>query len=165
MAFDIKFMKEAIKEAKKAKEKGECPIGAVVVRDGKIVSRAHNLRETKQIASYHAEMRAIEKANKKIGAWRIDECDLYVTLEPCIMCAGAIIQSRIKNVYFGAYDKKAGAAGSVVDLFVPGMFNHDVNITGGIMKEQCSQMLSSFFRELRIKKGSKDTQKNSGGTK
>lgn len=152
MAFDIKFMHAAIKEAQKAADKGECPIGAVVVRDGKIVSRAHNLRETKKCAAYHAEMLAIEKANKKLGSWRLENCDLYVTLEPCAMCAGAIIQSRICNVYFGAFDKKAGAAGSVVDLFVPGMFNHNVSVTGGVMGDECGTILSDFFARLRSKK-------------
>lgn len=152
MAFDIKFMKEAIKQAKKAELKGECPIGAVIVRDGKVISRAHNLREMKNCATYHAEILAIDKANKKLGSWRLENCDLYVTLEPCVMCSGAIIQSRIKNVYFGAFDKKAGGAGSVVDLFVPNMFNHNVDITGGIMKEQCSSLLSEFFARLRKEK-------------
>lgn len=152
MAFDIKYMHEAIKEAQKAESKGECPIGAVIVREGKIISRAHNLRETKKCAAYHAEMLAIEKANKKNQSWRLENCDLYVTLEPCAMCSGAIIQSRIKNVYFGAFDKKAGAAGSVVDLFVPGMFNHNVSVTGGIMKEECSKMLSDFFARIRAEK-------------
>lgn len=152
MAFDIKFMHAAIKEAQKAADKGECPIGAVVVRDGNIVSRAHNLRETKKCAAYHAEILAIEKANKKLGSWRLENCDLYVTLEPCAMCAGAIIQSRICNVYFGAFDKKAGAAGSVVDLFVPGMFNHNVSVTGGVMSDECGTILSDFFARLRSKK-------------
>lgn len=152
MAFDIKFMKAAIHEAKKAALKGECPIGAVIVCDGKIISRAHNLRETKKHATYHAEILAIDKANKKLDSWRLEECDLYVTLEPCSMCSGAIIQSRIKNVYFGAFDKKAGAAGSVVDLFVPNLFNHNVSVTGGILKDECAELLSDFFCELRKKK-------------
>lgn len=157
MAFDEKFMKEAIKEAKKAAKKGECPIGAVIVSDGEIVSRGHNLRETKNRATYHAEIIAIDKANKKKGAWRLDGCDLYVTLEPCVMCSGAIIQSRISNVYFGAFDPKKGAAGSSVDLFVPGMFNHNVDVTGGIMKDECASLLSDFFIKLReMKKGKKD---------
>lgn len=155
MAFDINFMHEAIKEAKKAAKKGECPIGAVIVKNGEIVSRGHNLRETKNCATHHAEILAIEKANKKLGAWRLEGCDLYVTLEPCIMCTGAIIQSRIANVYFGAFDKKAGAAGSVVDLYVPGLFNHNVNISGGIMKDECASLLSDFFSELRNRKKGK----------
>lgn len=152
MAFDIKFMQEAIKEAKKAAKKGECPIGAVVVKDGEIVGRGHNLRETKRCATRHAEMVALEKANKSLQAWRLDGCDLYVTLEPCAMCSGAIIQSRIENVYFGAFDKKAGASGSVVDLYVPGMFNHNTAVSGGIMRDECAALLSDFFAELRQKK-------------
>lgn len=100
----------------------------------------------------HAEVIALQKANKKLGSWRLDGCDLYVTLEPCAMCAGAIIQSRIRNVYFGAFDAKAGVCGSVTDLFVPGMFNHDVAVSGGIMKEECGALLSDFFRNLRKKK-------------
>ncbi len=155
MAFDIKFMHEAIKEAKKAAKKGECPIGAVIVSGGEIISRGHNLRETKNCAINHAEILAIEKANKKLGAWRLEGCDLYVTLEPCTMCSGAIIQSRIANVYFGAFDKKAGAAGSVVDLYVPGLFNHNVNVSGGVMKEECAALLSDFFGELRGRKKGK----------
>ncbi len=152
MAYDEKFMRAAIREAKKAEQKGECPIGAVIVHNGRIVCRAHNLRETKNCATYHAEILAIDKANKKRESWRLEGCDLYVTLEPCIMCAGAIIQSRIKNVYFGAFDKKAGAAGSVVDLFVPNLFNHNVCVTGGILKDECSALLSDFFSQLRKNK-------------
>ena len=152
MAFDEKYMLAAIAEAKKAEKKGECPIGAVIVRDGQIIARGHNLRETKACAINHAEVIALQKANKKLGSWRLDGCDLYVTLEPCAMCAGAIIQSRIRNVYFGAFDAKAGVRGSVTDLFVPGMFNHDVAVSGGIMKEECGALLSDFFRNLRKKK-------------
>lgn len=152
MAYNEKYMQLAIKEAKKAGQKGECPIGAVIVAQDKVIARAHNLRETKQIASNHAELIAIGKANKKIGSWRLEDCDLYVTLEPCPMCSGAIIQSRIKNVYFGAFDKKAGAAGSVCDLFIPGLFNHNVCVSGGILKDTCSSLLSDFFKKLRQKK-------------
>ena len=149
MSYNEKFMKLAIAEAKKAEKKGECPIGAVIVYDDKVVSKAHNLRETKQLTVSHAELLAIEKANKKSGSWRLEDCDLYVTLEPCPMCGGAIIQSRIKNVYFGAFDKKAGAAGSVCDLFLPGMFNHNVSVTGGVLKDECSALLTDFFKALR----------------
>ena len=145
-------MRAAVAEAKKAAQKGECPIGAVIVLDGKILARGHNLRETKECVINHAEIIAIQKANKKLGSWRLDGCDLYVTLEPCAMCAGAIIQSRIRSVYFGAFDSKAGACGSVTDLFVPGLFNHTVAVNGGIQKEECGALLSDFFRNLRSQK-------------
>lgn len=152
MAFEETFMRAAVAEAKKAAQKGECPIGAVIVLDGKILARGHNLRETKECVINHAEIIAIQKANKKLGSWRLDGCDLYVTLEPCAMCAGAIIQSRIRSVYFGAFDSKAGACGSVTDLFVPGLFNHTVAVSGGIQKEECGALLSDFFRNLRSQK-------------
>ena len=149
MAFNEKFMKLAIAEAKKAEKKGECPIGAVIVYNDTVISKAHNLRESKQLTINHAELLAIKKANKKLASWRLEDCDLYITLEPCPMCSGAIIQSRIQNVYFGAFDKKAGAAGSVCDLFVPGMFNHNVSVTGGVLKDECSSLLTDFFSNLR----------------
>lgn len=149
---DEKFMREAIRQAEKAASIGEAPIGAVIVRDGKIIARGYNKRETKKNALLHAEITAIDKACKALGGWRLPECDMYVTLEPCPMCAGAIINARIENVFFGAYDKKAGCCGSVTDLFKSGMFNHDVNVTGGVMEEECATLLSSFFRELREKK-------------
>lgn len=152
MAFDIKYMVKAFREAQKAAKKLECPIGAIIVCDNRIIARAHNLRETKPSALAHAEILAIEKASKKLGVWRLEDCDLYVTLEPCPMCAGAIIQSHIKNVYFGAYDAKAGSAGSVCNLFEPGMFNHNVTVSGGIMKDECSRILSDFFAGLRNQK-------------
>lgn len=145
-------MREAIKQAKKAASIGETPIGAVIVRDGKIIARGYNKRETKKNALLHAEVIAIDKACKKLGGWRLPECDMYVTLEPCPMCAGAIVNARIENVYFGAYDKKSGSAGSKTDLFKPGLFNHDVNVTGGIMEEECAAILTNFFKELRKKK-------------
>jgi len=148
---DNSFMLHALKEARKAYEKGEAPIGAVIVKDGKIIARAHNLRESKQNSTYHAEILAIDKACKKLGSWRLVDCDLYVTLEPCPMCAGAIIQSRIKRLFFGAADPKAGAAGSVVNLFNVETFNHKVDVIQGIMEDECSQILKQFFRELRKK--------------
>lgn len=150
-----KFMNEAIKQAKKAWAIGETPIGAVIVYDGKIIARGYNKRETKKNSLCHAEIEAINKASKKRGGWRLFGCDLYVTLEPCPMCAGAIIQSRIDNVYFGAYDKKSGCAGSVVNLFEENMFNHNVAAAGGILEEECASLLSDFFRELRAKKKEK----------
>ena len=143
-------MKEALKEAKKAYLKEEVPVGAVVVYNGKIIARGHNLREIKESVLGHAELVAISKASKKIGSWKLEDCDIYVTLEPCPMCSGAIIQSRIKNLYFGAYDPKGGAAGSVLDLY-DYKFNHKVNVVGGIMEEECSTIIKEFFNELRKK--------------
>ena len=147
-----KFMKEALKEAKKAYEKLEVPVGCVIVKDGKIIARAHNLKETKQDTTKHAEMIAIQKASKKLNAWRLLDCDMYITLEPCSMCAGAIINSRIRKVYIGTMDQKTGAAGSVLDLFKDFTFNHKVEIENGILKEECEEILKKFFKELRKSK-------------
>ena len=158
MSKDIKeqFMKEALKEAKKAYEKLEVPVGAVIVKDGKIIARAHNLKETKYDTTKHAEMLAIQKASKKLKTWRLLDCEMYVTLEPCSMCAGAIINSRIKKIYIGALDEKTGAAGSVLNLFEDYTFNHKVEVEKDIMKSQCEKILKDFFKELRkIKKESK----------
>ena len=123
-----KFMKEALKEAKKAYEKLEVPVGAVIVKDGKIIARGHNLKETKKDTTRHAEMIAIEKASKKLGAWRLLDCEMYVTLEPCSMCAGAMINSRIKKLYIGALDEKTGAVGSVLNLLEDYKFNHNIEV-------------------------------------
>ena len=143
-------MKEALKEAKKAYLLGEVPVGAVIVYKDKIIARGHNTRETEQTVLGHAEINAIKKASKKIGSWRLEDCDIYVTLEPCAMCSGAIIQSRIKNLYFGAYDPKTGACGSVLNLFdYP--FNHKVNVAGGVLEEECSRIIKDFFKDLRQK--------------
>ena len=147
-----KFMKEALKEAKKAYEKLEVPVGCVIVKDGKIIARAHNLKETKQDTTKHAEMIAIQKASKKLDAWRLLDCDMYITLEPCSMCAGAIINSRIRKVYIGTMDQKTGAAGSVLDLFKDFTFNHKVEIESGILKEECEEILKKFFKEIRKSK-------------
>lgn len=144
-----KFMKEALKEAKKAYDKLEVPVGCVIVRDGKIVARAHNLKESKKDTTKHAEILAIQKASKKLDAWRLLDCDMYVTLEPCSMCAGAIINSRIRNLYIGTMDKKTGVAGSVLNLFEDFTFNHKVTVQNGILKEQCEKILKDFFKELR----------------
>lgn len=144
-----KFMKEALKEAKKAYLKEEVPIGAVIVKDDKIIARAHNLRETKKQAVAHAEILAIEKACKKLGAWRLEDCDLYVTLEPCTMCAGAIINARIKNLYIGTMDEKGGAVGSKINILKDIKLNHNVEVVTGILKEDCSKILKDFFKELR----------------
>lgn len=146
-------MKEALKEAKKAYEKLEVPVGAVIVKEGKIIARAHNLKETKYDTTKHAEILAIQKASKKLNSWRLIDCEMYVTLEPCSMCAGAIINSRIKKVYIGALDEKTGAAGSVLNLFEDFTFNHKVEVEKGIMQEECEKLLKDFFKMLRkIKK-------------
>ena len=143
-----KFMKEALKEAKKAYEKLEVPVGAVIVKNGKIIARAHNLKETKKDTTKHAEILAIEKASKKLNAWRLLDCEMYITLEPCSMCAGAIINSRIKKIYIGALDEKTGAAGSVLNLF-DYKFNHKVEVEKGILQKECEKVLKDFFKELR----------------
>ena len=144
-----KFMKEALKEAKKAYEKLEVPVGAVIVKDGKIIARGHNLKETKKDTTKHAEIIAIEKASKKIGAWRLLDCEMYVTLEPCSMCAGAMINSRIKKLYIGALDKKTGAVGSVLNLLEDYKFNHNIEVEKEILKEDCEKILKDFFKNLR----------------
>lgn len=152
-----KFMKEALKEAKKAYEKLEIPVGAVIVKDGKIIARAHNLKETKFDTTKHAEILAIQKASKKLKSWRLLDCEMYVTLEPCSMCAGAIINSRIRKIYIGTLDQKTGAAGSVLNLFEDYMFNHKVEIEKGIMQSECENILKDFFKMLRkIKKEDKN---------
>lgn len=140
---DETFMKKALAEAKKAEEKGETPIGAVIVRDGKVIARAHNLRETKKNALLHAETKVIDKACKKLGGWRLPGCTLYVTLEPCPMCAGAIINSRIERVVIGATDKRFGAMGSVCNLAeMP--FNHSPEVVSGVLGKECSEILKNF---------------------
>lgn len=144
-----KFMKEALKEAKKAYEKLEVPVGAVIVKDGKIIARGHNLKETKKDTTKHAEIIAIEKASKKIGAWRLLDCEMYVTLEPCSMCAGAMINSRIKKLYIGALDEKTGAVGSVLNLLEDYKFNHNIEVEKEILKEDCEKILKDFFKNLR----------------
>ena len=145
-------MKAALRLAQKAAEEGEVPVGAVVVRDGKIVGRGRNRRETKKNALHHAEIEAIGKACKKLGGWRLHQCDLYVTLEPCPMCAGAIINARIRTVIYGASDPKAGSCGTLVDLFaLP--YNHTPAVVGGVMEEACAGLLTAFFKKLREKRG------------
>lgn len=147
--FNEKFMHEAIKQAMKAYAIGETPVGAVIVHKGRIIARGYNKRETNKCVTEHAEINAIIKASKKLGGWRLPDCDLYVTLEPCPMCAGAIIQARIDNLYFGAYDFKNGTCGSKINLFEPDMFYYNVNCFGGVLEEECSSILKSFFKELR----------------
>ena len=151
------YMKQALKEAKKAYKKLEVPVGAVIVKDGKIIARAHNQKETKTDTTKHAEILAIQKASKKLESWRLIDCEMYVTLEPCSMCAGAIINSRIKKVYIGAMDEKTGAVGSVLNLFEDYTFNHKVESETGIMEKECQETLKKFFKELReLKRGGKN---------
>ena len=149
MLEEEKFMKEALKEAKKAYEKLEVPVGAVIVKDGKIIARAHNQKETKFDTTKHAEILAIQKASKKLKSWRLLDCEMYVTLEPCSMCAGAIINSRIKKIYIGTSDEKTGAVGSVFNLFTEYKFNHKVEFEKGILQEDCENILKQFFKNLR----------------
>lgn len=144
-----KFMKIALKEAKKAYDKLEIPVGAVIVKDGEIIAKAHNLKETKFDTTKHAEILAIQKASKKLKSWRLLDCEMYVTLEPCSMCAGAIINSRIKKIYIGTLDEKTGAAGSVLNLFEDYTFNHKVEVEAGVMQSECKKMLQDFFKMLR----------------
>ena len=151
-----KWMKEAIKQAHKAWDYDEVPIGCVIVKEDQIIARAYNKREMSQQSYAHAEMLAIQKACKKLGTWRLEDCDLYVTLEPCPMCAGAIIQSRIRKVYYGASDPKGGCVGSCTNLFEVNGFNHYPDFESGLLQEECSLLLSDFFREKRKRKKKKN---------
>ena len=148
-------MQRALRCARSAAEKSEVPVGAVIVKDGKVIATGRNKREEKQNALLHAETVAIDRACRKLDSWRLEDCEIYVTLEPCPMCAGAIINARIKKVYFGAYDKKMGALGSVTDLSALN-FNHLFSAEGGIMQEQCSALLTDFFKHLRNKNERQD---------
>ena len=152
MRDEEKFMKEAIRQAKKAYALREVPIGCVIVYEGKIIARGYNRRNTDKNTTSHAEINAIRKASKKLGDWRLEGCTLYVTLEPCQMCAGAIVQARIDKVVIGSMNPKAGCAGSVLNLLEMDGFNHKVEVIRGVLQEECSIMLSDFFRELREKK-------------
>ena len=147
-----KFMKEAIKQAKKAYDKEEIPVGAVIVKDGKIIARGYNKKEEKKDTTQHAEIIAIQKASRKIGAWRLQDCEMYVTLEPCAMCTGALIQARLKRVYIGTMDPKTGACGSVLNLLEDYKFNHKVEVETNIMQKECEKILKDFFKHLRSKK-------------
>ncbi len=147
-----KFMKEAIKEARKAYGKLEVPIGAIIVKDGKIIARGHNQKEEKADTTMHAEIIAIKKASKKIGAWRLNGCEMYVTLEPCPMCAGAIINARLDKIYIGTMDKKNGACGSVTNILEEYKQNYKVEKEEGLNQKECEQILKKFFKELRQKK-------------
>lgn len=152
MTADEKFMKEAIKQAKKAYAINEVPIGCVIVQDEKIIARGYNRRNTDKNALAHAELAAIRKASKKTGDWRLEDCTMYVTLEPCQMCAGAIVQARMQRVVIATMNAKAGCAGSILNLLQMPQFNHQAELTYGVLGEECSAMLSQFFRELRCRK-------------
>ena len=152
MTVDEKFMKAAITQARKAYTIDEVPIGCVIVQNDKIIARGYNRRNIDKNTLAHAELSAIRKASKKTGDWRLEDCTMYVTLEPCQMCAGAIVQSRMKRVVIGSMNAKAGCAGSVLNLLQMQQFNHQVEITRGVREEECSQMLSQFFWELRKRK-------------
>ncbi len=145
-------MRLAIDEALKAKDKLEVPIGAVIVQDDEVIASAYNLRETEQRAVAHAELLVIDEACKKLGTWRLEDATLYVTLEPCPMCAGAIVLSRVKRVVFGAYDPKGGCAGTLLNLLEFEKFNHQAEVVGGMLEEECGSLLTTFFRELRQRK-------------
>lgn len=146
-----KYMKEALRQAKKAYALGEVPIGCVIVHEGQIIGRGYNRRNTDKNTLAHAEITAINKASKKIGDWRLEDCTLYVTLEPCQMCAGAIVQARIPHVVMGCMNPKAGCAGSILNILDMPEFNHQVAVTRGILEEECSEMLKTFFTELRVR--------------
>ena len=156
------FMKQAIRQAKKAYALEEVPIGCVIVYEGKIIARGYNRRNTDKNTLAHAELIAIKKASKKLGDWRLEGCTMYITLEPCQMCAGAIVQARVSQVVIGSMNPKAGCAGSVLNLLQMAQFNHQVELEKGVLEEECSSMLSEFFRELREKKALQKKEKFSG---
>ncbi|HLO12828.1 MAG TPA: tRNA adenosine(34) deaminase TadA [Pseudoneobacillus sp.] len=158
---DEQYMREAIIEAKKAEEKEEVPIGAIIVLDGNIIARGHNLRECEQNAIAHAELLAIHHACKEIGSWRLENAELYVTLEPCPMCSGAIMLSRMKRVVYGAADPKGGCAGTLMNLLQDDRFNHKSEITSGILEKECSELLSNFFKGIRERKKQEKRMKKS----
>lgn len=155
-----RYMREAIVQAKRAACRGEVPVGAVIVRNGLVIARAYNTRETGKNALYHAEIKAIDKACRKLGGWRLPGCELYVTLEPCPMCAGAIINSRIEAVYFGTRDQKAGAFGTCFDINSYGL-NHKPAVYAGLLERECAALLSDFFSKLRCRKNIDAALKNS----
>ena len=162
MTTDEKYMKQAIKQAKKAYAIDEVPIGCIIVRDedGKVIARGYNRRNTDKNTLSHAELNAIRKASKKLGDWRLEGCTMYVTLEPCQMCAGALVQSRIDRVVVGCMNPKAGCAGSILNLLQMPEFNHQVELETGVLEEECSQMMKDFFRELRETKKLKKQGEN-----
>ena len=149
---DEKYMKDAIRQAKKAYDLQETPIGCVLVHEGKVIARGYNKRNKKKNTLAHAEMIVIDKASRVLGDWRLEECTMYVTLEPCPMCAGAIVQARIPKVVIGSTNPKAGCAGSVINLLDMAGFNHQVEVVQGVLEEDCSQLMRDFFKELRLKR-------------
>lgn len=155
---DEKFMKEAIRQAKKAEAIGDVPIGCVIVRDDRIIARGYNKRNKNKTVLAHAELLAMSKACRKAGDWRLEDCTMYITLEPCQMCAGAIVQARIPRVVIGSMNPKAGCGGSILNLLQMKEFNHQVKVTRGVLEEECSEMLSAFFRKLRQKKKEKKAE-------
>lgn len=162
---DELFMKEAIIEAKKAEAIGEVPIGAIIVYDDQIIARASNLRETTQNAVTHAELLAIQQACKKVGSWRLEDTTLYVTLEPCPMCAGAILQARIPRVVYGARDPKAGCVHSLYQLLNDSRLNHECDVTEGVLKEECGMLLTQFFKQIRERKKEEKRKRKQGEQK
>ena len=156
-----RFMKEAIRQAKKARALEEVPIGCVIVYEGKIIARGYNRRNTDKNTLSHAELNAIRKASRKLGDWRLEGCTMYVTLEPCQMCSGAIVQSRMTRVVVGCMNPKAGCAGSILNLLQVEAFNHQAELTTGVLEEECSQMMKSFFKELRKKQKMKKKEQES----
>lgn len=152
------FMREAIKEAEKAAKLDEIPIGAIIEKDGKIIARGHNMTESKKDPTAHAEIIAIRKASKKLGGWRLLGCNMYVTTEPCSMCAGAMVLARIKTVYIGTADPKTGACGSVVDIVRQEKLNHQIEVKTGILQQECEVILKTFFKKLRKKKSEENTK-------
>ena len=162
MTTDEKYMRAALKQAEKAYNLGETPIGCVIVHEDKIIARGYNRRNTDKNPLAHAEVAAIKKASKKLGDWRLEECTLYVTLEPCQMCAGAIVQARIPRVVIGSMNPKAGCAGSILNILQIPTFNHQCEITKGVCEEECSEMLTTFFKELRKSKKKNTTVTTDG---
>ena len=160
MTSDESFMKQAVKQAKKAYDKLETPIGCVIVHEDKIIARGYNRRNTEKSTLAHAEIQAIRKASKVVGDWRLEDCTMYITLEPCPMCAGAIVQARVTRVVIGSMNAKAGCGGSILNLLEMQEFNHQVEVERGVLQEECSEMLSAFFRKLReIQKEKKKKRK------
>ncbi len=151
MTEDEKYMKEALRQAKKAYALNETPIGCVIVKDGKIIARGYNRRKTDRNTLAHAELQAIRRASKKLGDWRLEGCTMYVTLEPCQMCSGALVQARIDRVVMGCMNPKAGCAGSIINLLRMDAFNHQVEMETGVLGEECSELLKTFFKELRVR--------------
>ena len=159
MSNDEKYMKAALKQAKKAYELGEVPIGCVIVYEDQVIARGYNRRNTDKTTLAHAEMTAIKKACRKLGDWRLEECTMYITLEPCPMCAGAIVQARIPRVVVGSMNPKAGCAGSVLNILYEPRFNHQVEFESGVLEELCTDMLQTFFKELRVRNREEKEQK------